>query len=169
MQEWASSNNQCLDPSDHEVATLQQRTGLSSTQVSKWLQKEQRKILKATHSQHDSENNPQRKRKRKRMAKGSGYRATLEIWVQEHDGRLWQSDEEFSDTLQSLSCSKTQVTSWFAYRRKKARLELERAFRDPRGFIARNGNPGHEIIQEFFMAARSGGTPPRAGKDLVRA
>ncbi|KAG6365526.1 hypothetical protein INS49_007137 [Diaporthe citri] len=165
IQEWASLNNQGLNPSDHEVEALQQRPGLSSTQISKWLQKEQGKIFKATQPHHDGQIIPQRKRKR--TAKGSGYRAALENWVHEHEGRLWQNDEEFTDTLRNLSCSKIQVTGWFAYRRKKAKLELERAFKDPRGFIARNGQDGDEILWEFFSAIHSGVTPPCAGKSLA--
>lgn len=161
IQEWASSNNQGLNPSDHEVEALQQRSGAGSIQSSKWLQKEQRKIFKATQHQHDGQIIPHRKRKRKRTAKGSGYRAALENWVHEHEGRLWQTNEEFTDTLQSLSCSEIEVGGWFE------KVELERAFKDPRGFIARNGHAGNEILCEYFSAIHAGVTPPCAGASLV--
>lgn len=158
-QELASSNNQGLDPSDHEVEALQQRSGLSSIQTSKWLQKEQRKIFKPTQHQHNGQIIPHRKRKR--TAKGSWYKAALENWVHEHEGRLWQTNEEFTDTLQSLSCSEIQITGWFE------KLELKRAFNDPRGFIACNSHAGNEILWEFLSAVHAGITPPYAGKSLV--
>lgn len=167
IQDWVSSNDQRLDPSADELEILQETTGLSSTDILKCIRKQQRKIFKNTQPQYDYQNNPPRKRKR--IAKGSGYRAALEVWVQENEGRLWQTDEELKEILQSLFgiCSNAQVASWFAYRRKKARLELEHAIKDPRGFIARNGRDGKEILFQFFEAIRSGATTPQAGQTLV--
>ena len=52
--------------------------------------------------------------------------------------------------MQQTGCSEAQVTNWLTYRRKKAKVELDNALDDPRGFIARYGYEVDADLLDIF-------------------
>jgi len=149
LQAWVSSNGNCLDPSQEQLATLAEQAGLLKVDLSDWFNKARR--LQPTSPQSPSEQQPQLKRRR--ITQGSENKDALEGWVLDHDGRLWQTRQERDIFLKQTGCSEAQVTNWFAYRRKKAKVELETALDDSRGFIAQYGYEVEEDLTDIFSSS----------------
>ncbi|KAG5663965.1 hypothetical protein KAF25_006550 [Fusarium avenaceum] len=59
------------------------------------------------------------------------------------------------------------MTNWFTYRRKKAKSNLDRAFANPRGFVATHGHGVADTLNTFFAAVAEGKPLPEDGKQLV--
>lgn len=58
------------------------------------------------------------------------------------------------------------MTNWFAYRQKKAKSNLERAFANPRGFVATHGHGVTDTLNDFFVAVAQRNPPRKNGKRL---
>jgi hypothetical protein len=108
IKEWVSSNDQRLDPSDHKVEDLRQRTGLSSIQIFKSIQEEQEEIFKAEQPQHDDQNNPQRNQKRE--VKSIGHRAAIQEGIDNDD-----LDDKAANNHQSGSLPHTPTGTDFTF------------------------------------------------------
>ncbi|KAM0203862.1 hypothetical protein ACHAPA_007609 [Fusarium lateritium] len=105
--------------------------------------------------------------KRKRSGKGSELRTVCEAWVQAHQGRLWPTTKEKLWILQQGDIKCQQMTNWFTYRRKKAKSNLDRAFTNPRGFVATHGHGVTDTLSNFFVAVAEGKPLPEDGRQLV--
>ncbi|KAH7260537.1 hypothetical protein B0J15DRAFT_582670 [Fusarium solani] len=104
--------------------------------------------------------------KRKRLGKGSELQTICEAWVQAHNGHLCPTDKDKCWMLQQGDLKWEQVTNWFAYRQKKAKSNLERAFANPRGFVATHGHGVTDTLNDFFVAVAQRNPPRKNGKRL---
>ncbi|KAI7779528.1 zinc finger protein 76 [Diaporthe eres] len=91
----------------------------------------------------------------------------LRDWVTSHDGRLWQTREETSETIKKTGCGQTQVKNWFDYQRKQAKLALARALETPEVFLSEHDYEAAKTLKSAFAHAATTGYLAEPAKSLL--
>lgn len=91
----------------------------------------------------------------------------LHNWVESHNGRLWQTREETSFTIQQTGCNTTQVKNWFDYQRKQAKVALAGALETPEAFLSEYNYEAAKTLKFAFAHVAATGYLAEPAKKLL--
>lgn len=91
----------------------------------------------------------------------------LDDWVRSHNGRMWYTKEELSEIIKATGFNETQVKNSFDHRRRRAKVALTHALKEPEVFLSKYDHEEAKTLKSALTHAATTGYLAEPAKELL--